>query len=90
MDRKGTKMFLSFLRGVEAIIKFQAMNRRVITEPKTMLGRPLSLQLRMSLQTTVSHELRRGEGLKEKIPKCFSSPGDCKELFEETKRSTYD
>ena len=45
MDRKGTQMFLSFLRGMEAVSKCQAMNRRVGTDPKTMLGRPLSLQL---------------------------------------------
>ena len=40
----------------------------------------------MSLQTTVSHEL---QGIN-KIPKCFSCPGDCKELSKKTKRSTYD
>ena len=43
MDRKGTQMFLSLLRGAEVVSKCQAMNRRVLTEPKTMLGWPLSL-----------------------------------------------
>ena len=45
MDRKGTQMYLSFLPGAEAVSKCQAMNRRVGTDPKTMLGRPLSLRL---------------------------------------------
>ena len=45
----------------------------------------------MSLQTTVSDKLRRGarRGIN-KIPKCFSCPGDSKELSKKTKRSTYD
>ena len=38
-------------------------------------------------RTDVSHELRRG-GI-DKIPKCFSCPGDCKELSKKTKRGTY-
>ena len=39
-------MFLSLLRGVQgAVSKCQAMNRRALTEPKTMIGWPLSLQL---------------------------------------------
>ena len=54
MNRQGTQMFLSLLRGMEAVSKCQAMNRRVETEPKTMLDRPLSLRL--------FQELRRGEG----------------------------
>ena len=49
MDRKGTQMFLSLLRGAEAVSKCQAMNRRVLTEPKTMLGRRLSLRLHVGL-----------------------------------------
>ena len=40
----------------------------------------------MSVQTTVSHELRHVN----KIPKCFSCPGDCKELSKKTRRSTHD
>ena len=83
MDRKGTQMFLSLLRGTEVVSKFQAMG--VLTEPKTMLGRPLSLQLCLySISRTTT---RRGTN---KIPKCFSCPGDCKELSKKTKRSTYD
>ena len=31
-------MFLSLLRGAKVVSKCQAMNRRVLTEPKTMLG----------------------------------------------------
>ena len=34
----------------------------------------------MSLQTTVSHELRCGE----EILKCISCPGNCKELSKKT------
>ena len=43
MDRKGTKMFNSLLRGADVVSKCQAMNRRIRTELKTMLSRPLSL-----------------------------------------------
>ena len=84
MDRKGTQMFLSLLRGTEVVSKFQAMNRRVLTEPKTMLGRPLSLQLCLYRQCISRTTTRRGTN---KIPKCFSC---CKELSKKTKRSTYD
>ena len=87
MDRKGTQMFLSLLRGTKIVSKFQAMNRRVLTEPKTMLGRPLSLQLCLYRQCISRTTTRRGTN---KIPKCFSCPGDCKELSKKTKRSTYD
>ena len=80
-------MFLSLLRGAEVVSKFQAMNRRVLTEPKTMLGRPLSLQLCLYRQCISRTMTRRGTN---KIPKCFSCPGDCKELSKKTKRSTYD
>ena len=81
MDRKGTQMFLSLLRRMEALLKCQAMNRRVLTELKTMLGRPLSLRLCLYRQLY----LRNYDA--ERIPKSFSCPGDCKEL---SKRSTYD
>ena len=49
-------MFLSNLQGAKAVSKCQVMNRRVGTDPKTIIS------LTMSLQTTVSHELRRREG----------------------------
>ena len=87
MDRKGTQMFLSLLRRMEAVSKCQAMNRRVSTEPKTMLGRPLSIQLCLYRQFISRTTTRRGTN---KIQKCFSCPGDCKELSKKTKRSTYD
>ena len=87
MDRKDTQMFLSLLRGAEVVSKFQAMNRRVLTEPKTMLSRPLSLQLCLYRQCISRTMSRRGTN---KVPKCFSCPGDCKELSKKTKRSTYD
>ena len=87
MDIKGTQMFLSLLRGTEAVSKFQAMNRRVLTEPKTMLGQQLSLQLCLYRQCISRTTTRRETN---KIPKCFSCPGDCKELSKKTKRSTYD
>ena len=80
-------MFLSLLRGAEIVSKFQAMNRRVLTEPKTMLGRPLSLQLCLYRQCISRTTTRRGTN---KIPKFFSCPGDCKALSKKTKRSTYD
>ena len=84
MDRKGTQMFLSLLRGAEVVSKCQTMNRRVLTEPKTMLGRPLSLRLCLYRQLYLTNYDA------EKIPKCFSCPGDCNELSKKTKRSTYD
>ena len=87
MDRKGTHLFLSLWRGTEVVSKFQAMNRKVLTEPKTMLGKPLSLQLCLYRQCISRTTTRRETN---KIPKCFSCPGDCKELSKKTKRSTYD
>ena len=87
MDRKGTQMFLSLLRGAVVVSKCQAMNRRVLTEPKTMLGRPLSLRLCLYRQPYLRTTMRRGIN---KILKCFSCPGDSKELSKKTKRSTYD
>ena len=85
MDRKGTQMFLSLLRSAEVVSKCQATNRRVLTEPKTMLGRLfhyVSTDNCIS-RTTTWREIN-------KIPKCFSCPGNCKELSKKTKRSTYD
>ena len=87
MDRKGTKMFLSLLRGAVVVSKCQAMNRRVFTEPKTMLGRPLSLRLCLYRQCISRTTTRRGIN---KIPKCFSCPSNCKELSKKTKQSTCD
>ena len=63
------------------------MKRRVLIEPKTMLGRPISLQLCLYRQCISRTTTRRGTN---KIPKCFSCPGDCKELSKKTKRSTDD
>ena len=84
MDRKGIQMFLSLLQGVEAVSKCQAMNRRVLTEPKTMLGQPYLFNY-VSTDNCISQTtMRRG------INKCFSCPGDCKELSKKIKRSTYD
>ena len=87
MGRKGTHLFLSFLRGMEAVSKCQAINRRVGTEPKTIcmldyLFGYVSTDNCISRTTT-----QRGIN---KIPKCFSCPGDSKELSKKTKRSTYD
>ena len=44
----------------EVVSKFQAMNRRVLTELKTMLGRPLSLQLCLYRQCISRTTTRRG------------------------------
>ena len=88
MDRKGIQMFLSLLRGAEVVSKCQAMNRRVLTEPKSMLGRPLSLRLCLySTDNCISGTMTQ-RGIN-KITKSFSCPGDCKELSKKTKRSTY-
>ena len=87
MDIKSSQIFLSLLRGAEVVSKCQAMNRRVLTEPKTMLGRPLSLRLCLYKQCISRTMTRRGIS---KIAKCFSCPGDCKELSKKTKRSTCD
>ena len=85
MYRKGTQMFLSLLRRMEALLKCQAMNKKK-SRKLCMLGWPLPRHYRLyrciSRTTT-----RRGIN---KIPKCFSCPGDCKELSKKTKRSTYD
>ena len=78
-------MFLSLLRGAMVVSKCQAMNKKKSRKPCT-LGwplPPLSRLYRCISRTTT----RRGIN---KIPKCFSCPGDCKELSKKTKRSTYD
>ena len=63
------------------------MNRRVGTEPKTMLGWPLYLRLCFYIQLYLTnYDAERIN----KIPKCFSCPGDCKELSKKTRRSTHD
>ena len=74
-------MFLSLLLGAVVVSKCQAMNRRVLTEPKTMLGRPLSLRLCLYRQCISRTTTRRG------INSCH---GDCKELSKKSKRSTSD
>ena len=75
-------MFISLLRGAEVFSKCQMMNRRISTELKTMLGRPLSLDLCLYRQLTRTTTTQRGIT---KIPKCFSCPGDSKELSKKTK-----
>ena len=80
-------MFLSLLRGAVVVSKCQAMNRRVLTEAKITLDRPLSLRLCLYRQCISQTTTRRGTN---KIPKCFSCPSDCKELYKKTKRSTCD
>ena len=80
-------MFLSLLQGVEAVSKCQVMNRRVLTEPKILLGQPYLFN-HVSTDNCISRTTtRRGVN---KIPKCFFCPGDCKELSKKIKRSTYD
>ena len=74
-------MFLSLLRSAMGISKCQAMNKK--KKSKTMHAyRHYRLYRCISRTTT-----RRGIN---KIPKCSSCPGDCKELSKKTKRSTYD
>ena len=48
-----------------------------INRAETMLGRPLSLRICLYRQCISQTTTRRGTN---KIPKCFSFPGDCKEL----------
>ena len=69
MGRKGTQMFRSFLRGMEAVSKCQAMNRRVGTDPKTMLGRPYLFDY-VSTDNCISRTMTR-RGINN-MPKCFS------------------
>ena len=50
---------------MEAVSRCQAINRKVGTDPKTMLGQPLSLQLCLYRQlylTNYDAELDRREG----------------------------
>ena len=75
-------MFLSLLRGG---LKMPGDEQK--KKSKTMLAwlasyRHYRLYRRVS-QTTTRRRIN-------KIPKCFSCPGDCKELYRNTKRSTYD
>ena len=75
-------MFLSLLRGAMVVSKCQAMNKKKSRKPLVGHYRHYRLYRCISRTTT-----RRGIN---KIPKCFSCPGDCKELSKKTKRSTYD
>ena len=78
-------MFLSLLRGAMVVSKCQAMNNK--KKSKTMhawLATYRHYRLYRCISRTTT---RRGIN---KIPKCFSCPGDCKELSKKTKRSTYD
>ena len=56
MDRKGTQMFLSFLRGMEVVSKCQAMNRRVVH--KLMRKNALLMQPVASQQARNVHACR--------------------------------
>ena len=53
-----------------------------------MLGRPLSVFDYVSTDNCISRTTTR-RGIN-KIPKCFSFPGDCKEMSKKTRRSKYD
>ena len=75
-------MFLSLLRGAMVVSKCQAMNKK--KKSKTLVGHYRHYRLYRCISRTTT---RRGIN---KIPKCFSCPGDCKELSKKTKRSTYD
>ena len=89
MDRKGTQMFLSLLRGAEVVSKFQAINRRALTEPKNHARSAIiSSSHCVSTDNCISRTTTQ-RGIN-KILKCFSCPGDSKELSKKTKRSTYD
>ena len=76
----------SLLRGAVVVSKCQAMNKKKKVENHAyVLGWPLPPL--SSLQTYSRTTTRRGIN---KVPNCFSCPGDCKELSKKTKRSTYD
>ena len=79
MDRKGTQMFLSFLRGMEAVSgdeQNRPENHGHYLFDYVSTGNCIS-------RTTMWRGIN-------KIPKCFSCPGDSKELSKKTNRSTYD
>ena len=78
-------MFLSLLRGAMVVSKCQAMDKKRSRKP-CMLGWPLPPLSSLQMYLT-NYDAERD---KNKIPKCFSCPGDCKELSKKTKRSTYD
>ena len=78
-------MFLSHLRGAMVVSKCQAMNKKKKVENHACLvGHYRHYRLYRCISRTTT---RRGIN---KIPKCFSCPGDCKELSKKIKRSTYD
>ena len=79
-------MFLSLLRGAMVVSKCQAMNKKRSRKPcmLSLVGHYRHYHLYRCISRTTT---RRGIN---KIPKCFSCPGDCKELSKKTKRSTYD
>ena len=79
-------MFLSLLRGAMVVSKCQAMNQKKSRKPcmPWLAITAMHYRLYRCISRTTT---RRGIN---KIPKCFSCPGDCKELSKKTKRSTYD
>ena len=77
-------MFLSLLRCAMVVSKCQAMNKQKVENHACLVGHYRHYRLYRCISRTTTW---RGIN---KIPKCFSCPGDCKELSKKTKRSTYD
>ena len=73
MDKKGTKIFLSLVRN-GGCLKMSGNEHKTMNRAKNH-ARSAIISSTMYVQTAVSHEL-----LVNKMPKCFSCPGDCKEL----------
>ena len=76
-------MFLSLLRGAMVVSKCQAMNNKKSRKPcmLSLVGHYRHYRLYRCISRTTSRKEVN------KMAKCFSCPGDCKEL---SKRSTYD
>ena len=74
----------SLLRGAMVVSKCQVMNKKKVENHACLVGHYRHYRLYRCISRTTTW---RGIN---KIPKCFSCPGDCKELSKKTKRSTYD
>ena len=88
MDRKGTKMFLSLsLARSGGCLKMPGDEHKTINRSKNH-ARSAIIFHHVCTDNCISRTTSQ-KGVN-KMPKCFSCPGDCKELSKKTRRSTHD
>ena len=81
MDRKGTKNVSLSLASAVVVSKYQAMNKKKVENHACLVGHYLFNHV--CTDNCISRTTTR-RGIN-KIPKCLTSPGDCKELSKKTR-----